>query len=125
MGAKFSPFAFFWFQNLKALIGFHNHHYAYEHRATTVSYTHLDVYKRQPIHQSDQGNHPDEVVEPGIDDQSLERSAWIADGRRNALDDLLHQFHDPEPALGADPQGVAGVQPDNVADLVGLSLIHI
>jgi len=77
------------------------------------------LFGRDPaIYYSDQRNDPDEIIEPGIDDQGLERSIRVTFRRRNTLDDLLHQLCDAKAALGADPHGMVGIQTDDVTDLV-------
>ena len=74
--------------------------------------------ERDPaIHNPHQRNDADEVVEPGIDDQRLERPVWIAFRRRDMRDDRFQQIGHRQSGLGADPQRLAGVQPDDVADL--------
>ena len=60
------------------------------------------------VHDAHQGHHADEVVEPGIDDERLQRSVGIALGRRYTLDQFFQQVRHTDTGLGADPDGVGG-----------------
>ena len=55
-------------------------------------------------------------IEPGIEDQSLQRSLRIARGRRQAVHDSLQHVGHADAGLGADRNGVGGVQSDGLLD---------
>ena len=58
------------------------------------------------------------VVEPGVDDQRLQRCVRVALRRRHARHELLEQFMDSQAGLGADLQRVRRVDADDFLDLV-------
>ena len=63
-------------------------------------------------------HHPDEDddaavgVEPGVENEGLERRIGVALGRGQAMDDGLEHVRDALAGLGADRDGVSGVQSD-------------
>ncbi len=57
-------------------------------------------------------------VEPGVEEERLERGVRVALGRRDAVDDRLEDGIDARPPLGADHQGVLAVEADDVLHLV-------
>ena len=63
-------------------------------------------------------DHADVVVEPGVDDQRLQRRLGIAGRRGDALDDLLEQQVDVETGLGRHVQRVVGRDADDLLDLL-------
>ena len=71
---------------------------------------------QRPIHHAHQHRHADVVVEPGVDDQCLERSIGIAprsrDARYGRLEDVLDTFA----GLGAGSHRIVGHDADDVLD---------
>ena len=73
----------------------------------------------------------DVVVEPGVDDQRLQRRRRVALGRRDPLDDPLEDLLEPHAGLGAREHRVMGVEADDVLDLgarlfgVGRGQVHL
>ncbi|MNZ64179.1 hypothetical protein D3C78_823450 [compost metagenome] len=65
-----------------------------------------------------QRDHAQVVVEPGVDDQGLQRRLDLTDRRRNDLDQLFQHVDHAHAALGAAGHGVGGVDADDVLDLV-------
>ncbi len=55
-------------------------------------------------------------VEPGVEDEGLERRFGIALGRRQAMDDGFEDVGDALAGLGADGNGVRGVEADGLLD---------
>ena len=81
------------------------------------------VFRAQcPVHHAHQHDHADVIVEPGIDNECLERRLGIALGWRNPRDDGLQNFLHALTGLGADAQRVLGVDADHVFNLVYRSL---
>ena len=70
-----------------------------------------------PLHDADQGNHADIGVEPGVDDEGLQGGIRVPHRRRDIGHQGLEQVGDALAGLGADPQGVAGVDADDLLDL--------
>ena len=64
------------------------------------------------------GQHDDAAVgiEPGVEDQRLERVVGIALGRRNALHDGFEHVGHALAGLGADQDGVGGIEADGAFD---------
>src|SRR3954470_9063392 len=58
------------------------------------------------------------AVIPAVDQQRLERRAAVAAGRRQARDDGFQHFRNVEPGLCRNQDGVRGVEPDHVLDLL-------
>jgi hypothetical protein len=73
---------------------------------------------QRAVHHPHQGDHADIVVEPGIDDERLQRAVRVALRRRNPFDQLFEELRDTEPGLGADQRGVVGRDADDFLDLV-------
>ena len=71
----------------------------------------------RPLHHPDQHDDADVVVEPGIDDQGLQRGRGIAFGRRDACDDRLQDIVDALAGLGAGEDRIVGGNADDVLDL--------
>ncbi len=71
-----------------------------------------------------QRDHTQVVVEPGIDDQRLQRRLDLAGRRRNGGDQALQHLVDTHAALGAAGDGICGVDADDVFDL-GLDLVRV
>ena len=71
------------------------------------------------VHDPHQRDDADVVVEPGVDDERLQRRIRIALGGRNALDEGLEQLGDALPCLGAHAHRVRGVDADDLLDLLG------
>ncbi len=63
-------------------------------------------------------HHPEIVVEPGVDDQRLQRAVGIAARRRDARNQGFEQIRDALAGLGADQQRIVGLDADDVLDLV-------
>ncbi len=63
-----------------------------------------------------QGNNPQVVVEPGVDDQRLQRIFVVAGRRRNGLDQAFEHFIDAQAGLGAALDGVGGINADDLFD---------
>ena len=74
---------------------------------------------QRAIHHPHQRDHTDVVVEPGVDDERLERAVGIALGRRDALDQRLQQLGHALAGLGADLHGIGGIDTDDLFDLLG------
>ena len=72
---------------------------------------------QRPVDHPHQHHHADIVVEPGIDDESLERRRRIAFGRRDARNHCLEYILHALAGLGADAQRVLGVDADHIFDL--------
>ena len=68
-------------------------------------------------HDAHQGNDAQVVVEPGVDDQRLQRRPRERPGWRNPLHELLQKGRNALPGLGADPHRGVRRQPDDVLDL--------
>ena len=79
---------------------------------------HQDLVLRpdQAIDDANQNHDADIVVEPGIDDQRLQRRSRIAFRRRHALDDALEDLFEPHACLGAGQHGIVRVEPDHILD---------
>src|SRR5690606_36059863 len=71
------------------------------------------------------------VVEPGVDDQRLQRRIDLASGRRNRSYQALQNIVYAHAALGAAGYGIGGIDPDDVLDFgldlfrVGLGQVHL
>ena len=65
-----------------------------------------------------QHDHAEIAVVPAVDQQRLERRVAVAARRRQARDDGLQHLGNVEPGLGRDQDGVRGVEPDHVLDLL-------
>ncbi len=70
------------------------------------------------IHHAHQHHHADIVVEPGVDDQRLQRRRRIALGRRDAGDDRFEDVIDAEAGLGRTQNRLGGVDADDVLDFL-------
>ncbi len=79
---------------------------------------HLVAALDDAVDHPDQGHDADVGVEPGIDDQGLQRRVRIAHRRRDARHQGLEQVRDALPRLGADPQGILRLEADDLLDLV-------
>ncbi len=62
---------------------------------------------------------PKSIVEPGVDDQCLQGRLRVALGLGNTHEERLEQLGHALPRLGADPQGIRGIDTDDVLDLLG------
>jgi hypothetical protein len=69
-------------------------------------------------HDAHQHHHADVVVEPGVDDQRLQRRVGIAFGRRHALTIGLEHLGTPSPVLALTSASRRGVDADDLLDLV-------
>src|SRR4029077_6970040 len=65
-----------------------------------------------------QHHHAEVDVVPAVHQQGLERRAEIALRRREASDDRFQNFRDVQAGLGGNLDGVAGVEPNDVLDLL-------
>ena len=87
---------------------------------------HADLVARgdDAVHDAHQRDDAHVVVEPGIDDQRLQRRLRVALGRRDALHERLEQLGYALAGLGADPRRIGGIDADDLldllADLVGI-----
>ncbi len=70
------------------------------------------------IDHPDQHHHANIVVEPGIDDQGLERRIRIPFGRRNPGDDRFQDVIHALPGLGAGKHRVCGIDADHILDFL-------
>ena len=70
------------------------------------------------IDDAHQGDDADVVVEPGVDDERLQRRVGIALGRRDALDESLDQFLDALAGLAGNLERVVGGNADDLLDLL-------
>ena len=70
-----------------------------------------------PVDDPHQHDHPDVVIEPGIDDQSLQRRIPVTLRRTDAFHDRLQDILDALAGLGARANGVLGRDADHVLDL--------
>ncbi len=66
----------------------------------------------------------DVVVEPGIDQQSLQRRLGISLGCRNAFDDRLEDVLDTKAGLRRREDRLRGIEPDDVLDLLPRLVRH-
>ena len=64
-----------------------------------------------------QRHHTQVVVEPGVDDQRLQRRLDITGGRRNHCDQTLEHLVDAHSALGTAGDRIGGINADDVLDL--------
>src|SRR5690606_34939326 len=69
-----------------------------------------------------QRHHAQIVVEPGVDDQCLQRGIDFADRGGNDLDQAFQYVFHTEPALGAAYYRVGGIDADHAFDLCGNAL---
>jgi hypothetical protein len=76
------------------------------------------------IHHTHQHHHADIVVEPGVDDQRLQRRLRVALGRRDAGDHRFQHVVHAKPGLGRAKDGIGGVDADHVLDL-GARVVRI
>jgi hypothetical protein len=74
------------------------------------------------IDDANQHDDADVVVEPGINDQRLQRRVFIAARRRNVLHHGFQHVDDAQPALGGAMHGVIGRNADDFLDLVDHAL---
>src|SRR5690606_19527222 len=78
-----------------------------------------------------QRDHAQIIVEPGVDDQRLQRRPNLAFGRRNHLDQSLQHVDHAHTAFGTAGHCVGGINTDDVFDLVldavrlGLAQVHL
>ena len=70
------------------------------------------------VDHADQRHHADEVVEPRVDDQRLQRRIGIALRRRNPRQQGFQQILHPDAGLGAHLQGIMGIDPDDIFDFL-------
>ena len=70
------------------------------------------------VHDPHQRHDADVAVVPGVDDQRLQRAVGVALRRRDAADELLEQFGHVLAGLGADADGVLGLDADDLLDLL-------
>ena len=68
------------------------------------------------LHHADQHDDAAVGVEPGVENEGLERRIGVALGRGQAMDDGLEHVGDALAGLGADRDGVGGVQADGLLD---------
>ena len=78
-----------------------------------------------------QRDHAQVVIEPGVDDQRLQRRFPVPLGGRNLADQIFqHVFH-AHAALGTAPHGIGGLDADHILDLfghpvrLGLGQVHL
>ncbi len=71
-----------------------------------------------PVHDPHQRDDADVIVEPGVDDQRLQRRRGVAARRRDARDDGLEQLIDVLAGLGRDQDCVRGRDADDFLDLL-------
>ena len=78
-----------------------------------------DLHARPDGAVDDPDQHDDAAVgvEPGVEDQRLERRVMVALGRRHALDDRLEGVDDADARLGRRQDGVGRVEADDLLDL--------
>ena len=57
-------------------------------------------------------------IVPAVDEQGLQGRGRVALRRRQALDQCLQHILDPEPGFGRDQEGVRGIEPDDILDLL-------
>src|SRR5690606_24074093 len=69
---------------------------------------------QRAIHDAHQRYDADVVVEPGVDDERLQRRIRVAPGRRHATDQLLEQLGHVLAGLGADAQRILRLDPDDL-----------
>ena len=83
------------------------------------------------VEHSDQHHHTDIIVEPGVDDQSLQRRLRIAFGRRDPGDHGFENVVDAHAGLGTGRNRIRRIDADDLFDLdlrllgVGLRQIHL
>ncbi len=71
------------------------------------------------FHHSHERHHPEIVVEPGVDDQGLQRRATIALGGRNFADQVLQHILHAQACLGAATYRILRLNADDVLDFRG------
>jgi hypothetical protein len=76
------------------------------------------AFLQDAINHSHERHDADIVVEPGIDDQRLQRRCRIALRRRNAGDDRIQHILDPFAGLGAGQHRILRLDADDFLDLV-------
>ena len=67
---------------------------------------------------ADQRHDTHVVIEPGVDDQRLQRRLRVALGRRNPLHERFEQIRDALACLGTDARGIRGVDAYDFLDLL-------
>src|SRR5476649_1051534 len=77
----------------------------------------LVAFSHTAVAYANQGNNAQVVVEPGVDDQRLQRIFVVAGRCGNGLDQALEHFVDAQAGLGAALDGVGGVNADDLLDL--------
>jgi hypothetical protein len=82
----------------------------------------LSRLRRVPLLDADQRDDADVGVEPGIDDQRLQRRLRIALRAAAPGDQHLEQVRDALAGLGADAQRILGIEADDLLDLVDAPL---
>ena len=81
---------------------------------------HLDalVLAQHPVDDANEHHHAEIEVVPAVDQQRLQRRVAVALGRRQAGDDRLQHLRHVLAGLGRNADGVRGVEPDHVLDLL-------
>ena len=87
-------------------------------RAAGRHHADLVVDLERAVEDAHQRDDADVVVEPGVDDQRLQRRVRIALGLRNAFDELLDQLLDALAGLAGDLERVVGRDADDLLDLL-------
>ncbi len=70
------------------------------------------------VDDADIGDHAPVVVVLAVEDERPQRGFGVPFGSGNALDDGFDALFDADAGLGADAEGVGGVQPDDVLDFL-------
>src|SRR5690606_24718658 len=100
-------------------------------RLASGFHQHLVTFLDPPVADPYQRDDAQIVVEPGVDDQRLQRCIDLASGRRNRGYQALQNIVYAHAALGAAGYGIGGIDPDDVLDFgldlfrVGLGQIHL
>src|SRR5690606_998159 len=100
-------------------------------RLASGFHQHLVAFLDPPVADPYQRDDAQIVVEPGVDDQRLQRCIDLASGRRNRGYQALQNIVYAHAALGAAGYGIGGIDPDEVLDFgldlvrVGLGQIHL
>ena len=91
----------------------------------------LVAFLQSPGKHSHQRHHADMTVEPGVDDQRLQRPLRIPIRRRHVAHHALQHLRHVQPGLRADLHRIRRIQPDDVLDFlagshrVGLRQVHL
>ena len=66
-----------------------------------------------------EGNNPDVVIKPTVDNQGLKRRIRIAFRSRNIPHDAFENLIDSHPSFGRTQDGISGIDSDNIFDFFG------